>query len=1111
MYSKFSDTKTKLKKIVFILISSFIMIMILSAAVMTASAKVDYEDNWAKETISIFLERGIISPVDLDGNLKPQIPITRAEVAAAINKTYGYTQTVPINYKDADPSAWYYKDLQIAKAEGYMIGDGTYVHPNNPISREELSTVIGRILKLPKGNEFARSFTDVKSIADWSIDYVGALAKEKVLLGYPDGKFQPKNNITRAEAFTVLLRSEKLLRAIKNDVKNLQSVTVTSNLGDGKTIQNYMDVTITNKGIVLDGAVVNGDLIIEKEVADGSITLKNVTVRGGTYIYGGGSVTVTDSALSYVVLNSAHNTRLLFNGTGINSAGRIIALSGGTIEILNYVNPDISVAAGTPTTAALTVKGTANKIDVKSGSSLIMQGKINTLNVMTASGANAKITVDTGGTVSTANFSVPASVTGNGTINTANLNSGGVVLSANVNSVVKKPEVEGTPIIDALFESLTVTNTASGTNNYIQLTAVFDKGINEGLTASDFNVRNATLMSVTGSGKTYVLNISNVTAKTGESVYVTVQKTGYNIKTATRSVNLSGAAIEFKNLTANGSSTAQTTTLTITFDKAVPGLTAGDFTVTGATRGTLSGTGPVYYLTLTNITVDDRKEVNVKVSKTNYLFTPDNKNVVVYNPSPSLINLTHNGSETASTTQFTITFNREIPGLSSSDFTISAANGSTSGITRGTLTQDTNNKSVYYLTASFGSSISDNSRIYVKVAKNGYTFSPNEKDVIIRRLPDISFSLNHNGTSSVSTTQLTLSFGSDIDLNTDNITLVDNWATKGTLSKLSNGVYTLTISNIIVSDNAQVKVRVSRYGYNFSPNEREFTVRRHNEIPVTVTFTQNGSSSITSTEIYVDFSNAVTGLNANDAIVSLSGTGIVFTGQRTVSSGNQRIIIPIDMTSATSNTVYLTISISPKSGYSFTPTSGNVTVYKAANIQFSYTANGSSTEATTAISITFSGTMPIPNISESNITLNVNGIALTKGSVTTDGSRTYYLSVGVGTTATVGTGTATLSISGINGYIFTSTTSGVTVYGMPSYTLSYNATGGSPVPPPQVVTITLPTTIATISSTIPVREGFTFIGWSDGANTYLPGNNITMNDNITLFAVWEANNTEPPD
>ena len=52
----------------------------------------------------------------------------------------------------------------------------------------------------------------------------------------------------------------------------------------------------------------------------------------------------------------------------------------------------------------------------------------------------------------------------------------------------------------------------------------------------------------------------------------------------------------------------------------------------------------------------------------------------------------------------------------------------------------------------------------------------------------------------------------------------------------------------------------------------------------------------------------------------------------------------------------------------------------------------------------------------------------------------------------------------------------------------------------------------TISSTQPQNKGFIFIGWTDGANVYKPGDKITLKENsdITLTAVWVSNKPITP-
>ena len=77
-----------------------------------------------------------------------------------------------------------------------------------------------------------------------------------------------------------------------------------------------------------------------------------------------------------------------------------------------------------------------------------------------------------------------------------------------------------------------------------------------------------------------------------------------------------------------------------------------------------------------------------------------------------------------------------------------------------------------------------------------------------------------------------------------------------------------------------------------------------------------------------------------------------------------------------------------------------------------------------------------------------------------------------------------------------------------SYTINYNANGGSGVPSSQTKYYG---TDITLSSTVPTRFGYTFLGWSTSSSatsaTYLPGANFSENSNTTLYAVWKAATT----
>jgi len=72
-----------------------------------------------------------------------------------------------------------------------------------------------------------------------------------------------------------------------------------------------------------------------------------------------------------------------------------------------------------------------------------------------------------------------------------------------------------------------------------------------------------------------------------------------------------------------------------------------------------------------------------------------------------------------------------------------------------------------------------------------------------------------------------------------------------------------------------------------------------------------------------------------------------------------------------------------------------------------------------------------------------------------------------------------------------------------TYTVSYNANGGSGAPASQ--TKTYGATLV-LSGTIPTREGYTFVRWNTAADNsgtgYNPGGSFTANANTTLYAIW---------
>ncbi|MBQ9553124.1 MAG: InlB B-repeat-containing protein [Clostridia bacterium] len=106
-------------------------------------------------------------------------------------------------------------------------------------------------------------------------------------------------------------------------------------------------------------------------------------------------------------------------------------------------------------------------------------------------------------------------------------------------------------------------------------------------------------------------------------------------------------------------------------------------------------------------------------------------------------------------------------------------------------------------------------------------------------------------------------------------------------------------------------------------------------------------------------------------------------------------------------------------------------------------------------------------------------------------------------------GTTTVKVTikdGDTGIVYDTKTITVTVPGAASYTLTYNANGGTGAPASQTGSGNI-----TLSNTKPTRSGYTFKGWatSAGATTaqFSAGASFNLMGNVTLYAVWQKNAT----
>ena len=265
-------------------VASCLSLAVSASAANTVNRKAtDFRDfdksAWYAEAVSAAVDNGLLygkSATIID----PNGDMTRAEMAAIINRSFGCYKTADISqYKDVAKSKWYYKDVALAVQMGTYNGrSSSSMAPDAPISRQEAMTVVARALELDY-DAYAKTdlsaFSDRSEISNWALPYVRAMVGADYIHGRTKG-LEPLDNITRAEFAQIF--------------HNIIGTYIVSKGTYDKNIKG--SVLIRTDEVTLQNMTVDGDLIIGCGAADGKIVLDNVTVEGRLLVWGGGTKAV---------------------------------------------------------------------------------------------------------------------------------------------------------------------------------------------------------------------------------------------------------------------------------------------------------------------------------------------------------------------------------------------------------------------------------------------------------------------------------------------------------------------------------------------------------------------------------------------------------------------------------------------------------------------------------------------------------------------------------------------------------------------------------------------------------------------------------------------------
>lgn len=280
--------------------------LVISAVMLfgTTAHAANFSDMPSDPTAALVIERavnnGILSGYT-DGTVRPDAPITRAEMASIITRACDAVNEGDLSYfVDVNPSAWYYPSLSKAYEMGAFSGSYNMMYPDNYITFQECFTVLSQVFDLVPSYILERNYTgeqlpansvvvgsrlynlssianfsDATSIADWAKVYVAGVVEHGGWYGI-NNCLTPTANITRLQFATVM----------DNLIKNYIDTPGTyDSLPAGNTL-------IRCDGVILNNITTEDDIYIADCVSGNAVKIENANLKGRLVVRGCATPTV---------------------------------------------------------------------------------------------------------------------------------------------------------------------------------------------------------------------------------------------------------------------------------------------------------------------------------------------------------------------------------------------------------------------------------------------------------------------------------------------------------------------------------------------------------------------------------------------------------------------------------------------------------------------------------------------------------------------------------------------------------------------------------------------------------------------------------------------------
>jgi len=168
---------------------------------------------WFKEAVYYTVDKGIFAGITAT-TFCPNDDMTRAMFVATLSRIAGVAvsnKSITV-FSDVKSGQWYTGAVKWASDNGIVAGSNGRFMPNEPITREQICTILltySKYMKITlKPKQAAVTFKDAKKISSWSKSAVTTCQRAGLVAG-ADGVFNPQGKANRAQVAQILAAFHK--------------------------------------------------------------------------------------------------------------------------------------------------------------------------------------------------------------------------------------------------------------------------------------------------------------------------------------------------------------------------------------------------------------------------------------------------------------------------------------------------------------------------------------------------------------------------------------------------------------------------------------------------------------------------------------------------------------------------------------------------------------------------------------------------------------------------------------------------------------------------------------------------------------------------------------